>query len=554
MSRDLADTLFPGHLPGPDEWETRYPARGLPAGAEVTRFAPSPTGALHIGGVYVATIARDVAHHSGGTYFVRIEDTDRSRLVPEAEAQFAEAFDAFGIAPDPDGLSAWGPARQSERADIYAAFAADLVGRDQAYPCFCSQADLAALAERQRAASVPTGYYGRWAKCRDLSDEDVLELLSAGRTYVIRFRAPGEYPGRVRYTDRIRGELDLEGNRNDAVILKSSAEAIRLPTYHFAHVIDDHLMRVTLVIRGDEWISSVPLHLQLAESLGFEPFQYAHIAPLMIQDGGSRRKLSKRKDATASVAYYLETGYPPEAVLYYLRGMANGRLAELPFAESFVEPIRLEECGSYGPLLDVAKLDHVSRNYVAALPGDELLARIIEWAQKYDPELVGVLTDDRVFARKVVDVERVDVPNPRKDLFRWADFRELYGFFFDALFTPTTDPKDERLGGLDATVVRDLTTYVVAHYRHDEDQVAWFAQIREAAAATGFAADPKTYKQNRDAYHGSIKEASRVVRVALTGSTRSPDLHAVAMALGADGVRRRLSSLSWAADAEASLS
>ena len=542
LDRALIDDLFPADLPDPAHWEEHYPARELPEGAKVTRFAPSPTGFVHIGGVYTATIAKDVAHRSGGVYFVRIEDTDQSREVAGVADQFGRAFSYFGIASDESGDAPWGPYLQSERERIYLSYVRELMREGLAYPCFCTREELAEVTKRQQAIKVPTGYYGSWARWRDADPDEVAAKLRAGEPYVVRFRSPGT-EGRVSFTDAIRGRLEHEANRNDVVVLKTSASSPRLPTYHLAHAVDEHLMRVNLVIRGEEWISSVPLHLQLFEALGFPPPTYAHVAPLMVQDGGSKRKLSKRKDPEASVDFYLEAGYPAPAVLYYLRGLANGRLAELPLEQALEEPIRLEECGVAGPLLDMVKLADISGDHIATLPGPVVLDAVADWARDRDPELVDVITTNRALAERAVDVERVGVENPRKDLVRWSDFRPLYGFFFPSLFTPVTDPSDERLGGLDPSLVRKLAADFADNYRWDPDQPTWFAQIRELAARHGFAPNPKAYKQDPDAYPGMLRDAANVIRVALTGSTRSPDLHAVAGALGADEVIRRVRAL-----------
>ncbi|WP_028926809.1 glutamate--tRNA ligase [Pseudonocardia acaciae] len=543
LDRALIDGLFPADLPDPSHWEQRYPPRDLPEGAKVTRFAPSPTGFVHIGGVYVAMIAKDVAHRSGGAYLVRVEDTDQAREVAGVAEQFARVFAYFDIAPDegdPDG--GYGPYRQSERERIYLSYARELMRRGEAYPCFCTREELAAITEQQQAAKLPTGYYGSWARWRDADPDEVAARLRVGEPYVVRFRSPG-VEGRASYTDAIRGRVEHEANRNDVVILKTSANSPRLPTYHFAHAVDDHLMRVNLVIRGDEWLSSVPLHLQLFAALGFEQPTYAHIAPLMKLDGSARRKLSKRRDPEASVDFYVDSGYPAEAVLYYLRGLANGRLAELPLADALSSPIRLEDCGVAGPLVDLVKLADISGDHIATLPGPVILDSVVEWARSRDPELVSVLDDERTLAERAVDVERVGVENPRKDLTRWSDFRALYGFFFPSLFTLVTDPGDERFGGLDVTLVRKLAADFADTYAWNDDQPTWFGQIRELAARHGFAPNPKTYKKDPDAYPGMLRDAANVIRVALTGSSRSPDLHAVAGALGVDEVTRRVRAL-----------
>jgi glutamyl-tRNA synthetase len=332
LTTELINSLFDTALPEPSHWESQYPPRDLPPGAIVTRFGPSPTGFLHTGGVYVATLGKNLAHHSGGSYFIRIEDTDQAREVPGSREQFARAFKYFDIESDEnDSNSKWGPYEQSKRELIYHTYARELLRSGHSYLCFCTREELAQMNEEQLAAKLQTGYYGSWARCRNLSQTEVMGRLQAGKPYTIRFRSPDGPPKRVEYVDLIRGRIEHQDNVNDIVLLKSSDQSPRLPTYHFAHAVDDTLMRVTLVLRGEEWISSVPLHLQLFNALGFKPIPYAHIAPLMKFDGASRRKLSKRKDNEANVAFYIESGYPAGAVLHYLRGLANSRFAEMTF-------------------------------------------------------------------------------------------------------------------------------------------------------------------------------------------------------------------------------
>jgi len=549
LSRTIVDSLFPPDLPEPEHWEQRYPPRDLPEGAQVTRFSPSPTGFLHIGGVYAATIDVDVARHSHGVYLVRLEDTDRARVAEGAAAQFAEAFAYFSIGPDEDDQNGhYGPYLQSLRAQIYLTYVRELLRQDTAYLDFANKRDLEEITARQRAAGALPGYYGKWALWRDADPARVIERLEAGDPYVVRFRSPAAAGARVSFTDAIRGELTLDANRNDAVILKSSDTEPRLPTYHFAHAVDDHLMRVSLVIRGEEWISSVPLHLQLFDALGFPRVQYAHIALLMKQEGGSRRKLSKRRDPEATVSFYIEQGYPAPAVQYYLRGLANGRLAEMPLPEALAAPIRLSECGTAGPLVDMVKLDDICADYVATLPGEQILAEVTTWARRYDPDLAAVLETERERALRALSIEREGVANPRKDLRKWADFRAVYGYFFPALFDLVTDPADERFGGLEPDLVRAVAMAFADGYQPPAADTAWFDQTRRLAADLGFAPSQKIYKQDPAAYRGSITEASQVIRVLLTGTRRSPELAEVAAALGADEVLRRVRTLGTARD------
>ncbi|MGH3801319.1 MAG: glutamate--tRNA ligase, partial [Pseudonocardiaceae bacterium] len=475
LGHPVIDSLFPADLSEPEHWEKRYPLRQLPDGAEVTRFGPSPTGFVHIGGVYVAMIDQDISARTGGQYLVRVEDTDQSREVEGALIQFQRAFDYFGIQPtEGEGFGDYGPYHQSAREVIYLTFVRHLLRQDRAYLCFATKDELAEITKRQQAAKVPPGYYGSWAIWRDAEQAAVLAEVAKGTPYVVRFRAPDDAAGqRVRFADEIRGELEHEANRNDVVILKSSDLPLRLPTYHFAHVVDDHLMRITLVIRGEEWISSVPLHLQLFDALGFSPPRYAHIAPLMKQIPGGKRKLSKRNDPEASVDFYITAGYPADAVLYYLRGLANGRLTEMPLADALNEPIRLQECGVAGPLVDLVKLEDISADYIATLTGEQILDAIHPWAATHDPELVAVLDTHRDLALRALAVEREGVDNPRKDLRKWSDFRAAYGFFFSELFTLVNDPADERLGGLDPHVVRAFLADFADGYQPLDDPKEW---------------------------------------------------------------------------------
>jgi glutamyl-tRNA synthetase len=550
LSHGLIDSLFPAGLPSAAELERRYPPRALPAGAEVTRFAPSPTGSLHIGGVFTASVALDIARHSGGVYLVRIEDTDQSRFDESSAAQFAEAFRYFHIEPmesdDPVAATVgpYGPYTQSARAGLYLAYVQDLMLRGLAYPCFATKDELAEIAARQKATGALPGYYGDWAIWRDAPEPQVLERLANGDPYVVRFRSPGLSGTRVSYTDAIRGEISFDDNRNDVVILKSSDQEPRLPTYHLAHAVDDHLMRVTLVIRSEEWLSSVPLHHQLFDALGFPRIRYAHLAPLMKQAGGSRRKLSKRHDPEASVGYYIEQGFPVEAVQYYLRGLANGRLAELPLAQALAEPLRLSEFGVAGPLVDLVKLDDICADYVASLPADEIVDRVLTWADAHDLDLADVVRAERPLALRALSVERgEDVANPRKDLRKWADFRAVYGYFFPEIFEPVADPADTRFGDLAPELVRAMAAGFADGYVEPGPEVAWFDQIRSLAAELGFAPSQKVYRKDPDAYPGSIADASAVIRVLITGTRQSPDLATICAALGKDEVLRRVRAL-----------
>ena len=538
-----ADLMFPGDVAPRAQWEARYPARNLPAGARVTRFAPSPTGYLHIGGVYAALIAKDLAHNSGGTYFVRIENTDAAREDPNARAQFASAFAYFGIESDEAPDTAWGPYEQGQRAEIYASFAKALVEDGKSYPCFCTSEELETLTAQQKAAKVMPGYYGSWAKCRHLSTEEQVAKLEAGTPFVVRFRAPEGSALRVTHTDLIRGPIAQNDNRNDAVILKSSTSFPRLPTYHFAHVVDDHLMRVNLVTRGEEWIPSLPLHVQLFEALGLPLPDYAHIAPLMKIEGSSKRKLSKRKDPEANVEYYMASGYPAETLRIYLRGLANGNLADIDFAEALATPLALDRMGVAGPVFDEAKLQSISRAWIAELEPAARLAAIEAWAATHDPVLARLLLTEHDHALRALVLERKFDKNPRKDVACWKDFLPNYGVFLPSAFTPVTDAAHPDFAPTSPQLVRAMIADYAARYVQLDDRDAWFDQLRAVANDHGFAPTTGDYKRNPEAFTGSIAEASNVIRVALTGQRRSPDLFLVCAVIGEAEVRQRLASV-----------
>lgn len=540
----LEDALFAADLPEAGYWEERYPLRHLPASAEVTRFAPSPTGALHLGSIYVAMLAHDIASHSRGTYLVRVEDTDQGRIMPGAIREFGRALSYFGLEPDEAAPEArWGPYRQSEREPIYHSYVRELVRRDLAYPCFCPPSSLAEAAGEQRRSRVPQGYYGKWAACRQLSRDEATERVDTGEPHVIRFRTPHAVPRRIRVTDQIRGPLIMRENSHDVIILKSARDGQRLPTYHFAHVVDDHLMRITLVIRGEEWLPSLPFHLQLHEALGFQPPGYAHIASILKLDNGKRRKLSKRRDPEASVAFYLAEGYPADAVRHYLGGLANSRLAALTTEQAMREPVRLGEAKVSGAIADIVKLRSISKNYIATLPPADVVADVRDWAAEHDRELLRVLRRQPALARRAVDIAHSGSATPRKDIACWSEFRDKYGFCFADLFTPVTSPADARLAGTAPALVNAVCVDFADGYRHYQEPGAWLGQIRLLASKHGFAPSTEAYRLAPDQYGGTVRDVARVIRILLTGRDHSPDLFAIAQALGEQEVLRRVTAV-----------
>lgn len=543
LDHALTNDLFPSDLPEVSHWEQYFAPRDLADGCRVTRFAPSPTGFLHIGGLYTAMVSESLADQTGGVFLLRIEDTDQARLVAGADRQFEKILEHYGLSPDEDRRNgAWGPYLQSERVDIYLSHIRDLMRRGLAYPCFCTKEELAARAEEQRATRSPIGYYGRWAPCRTMTTEETVRRLADGTPYVVRFRCPREIPGRVRFPDLIRGGVTMQDNGNDIVLLKSSDQDIDLPTYHLAHVVDDHLMRVTLVVRGDEWLSSVPVHLQLHKALGFKVPQYAHLAPLMKVDGTSRRKLSKRKDPESSVDFYLAAGYPPSAVVHYLRGLANSRISEMSTAKGLATPIAISEMGTAGPLLDLPKLRSISREFISQLSTDEFIREVRNWSAEHDPELDAVLERHPALAGKVVAMIQNRSGQPRKDIACWSEFREKYGFCFPELHVPPAALDDPRFNSLDPSLVARVADDFAAAYHHHDQPAPWFRQLRDLAGRYGFATDTRSMRQDGHRYPGSVRDLADVVRVCLTGATRSPDLFEVAHTIGHDEVLRRLAA------------
>lgn len=544
LSREEIDALFPVDLPSPDHWEQLFPQRSLSADAQVTRFGPSPTGALHLGGIFVAMLDQAVARQSGGVYLIRIEDTDQERKLEGAEEEFRRGLEWLDLLSDEtEATGKYGPYVQSQRANIYLTYVREFLRTGKAYLCFAMRAELDALAVDQRAAKVPTGYYGRWAPWRDAPDAQVRDRLAAGDPYVVRFRSPGKPNERISHDDLIRGTISFEANRNDIVILKSSANALRLPTYHFAHLVDDHLMRATCIVRGDEWLSSVPVHLQLFDAAGFDRIPYAHIAPLMKQEGPNKRKLSKRKDPEASIEFYMAAGYPQDSIRYYLRSLANSRLLDLPVPEVLAAPLRLEECGIAGPLLDLSKLNDIASDVVVQMTSADIFSAVLKWASTYDTDLIEPLTEHRAIALEALDIERVDVDQPRKDLYKWSDFRRVYGYFFSPLFNLIEDPADPRFQGVKVDAVVAIADAFSRNYKDHETSEGWFAQVRSAGEATGFAPTVRIFKDDPASYVGSIREAAMIIRVLLTGSARSPSLHLISNVLGEAEVRRRVGAI-----------
>ncbi len=542
---EIVATVFPEPLATLEELEGRYPPRDLPENAMVTRVGPSPTGFMHIGTLYVGLLSERFAHQSGGACFIRIEDTDKKREVEGAADFIYDGFDRFQIAFD-EGESAdsdgpYGPYVQSRRASIYHSGVKHLLERGLAYPCFDTAEELEALRARQQAVGARPGYYGEWAAWRDRPLEEVQAAFRAGTPYVIRFRSPGDMERKVRTDDMIYGERLVAENDHDIVIMKSDD----LPTYHLAHILDDHFMRTTQVIRGDEWLPSLPTHLQLFEAFGWAPPAYAHIAPINKMDGGSKRKLSKRKDPEASVGYFVDLGYPADALIEYLLNLANSNFEDWrkenpsedyrQFVVSF-EKLR----NSNGPLFDFVKLDSISREVVARLSTEALTAELLAWADAYDAEFAALLRQDPDYTTRILGIER-EGPKVRKDIAKWSDVRPEMEFFFDSRFQQTPAAANPLLENVAAEVPQIVAAFM-ASYSTEDDGAAFFDKIKAIARDNGFAEKAGDYKKNPEAFKGTVADVAKVFRVLLSGRTQTPDLHSVMQAMGRDRVFARLSA------------
>ena len=533
--KDLANLIFP-NAKDISYYEEKYPARNLPEGAVVSRFAPSPTGFVHIGGLYQALVAKEMTKKTDGVFFLRVEDTDQKREVENGVTGIVNSLKDFDILPD-EGMTSeteekgnYGPYKQSERKDIYQAFAKYLLEQGKAYPCFCTPEDLDAIRKKQEGAKVRTGYYGVWAKCRNLTVEETVEKIKNGEPYIIRFKSPGREDRKIKHHDLIKGNVEFPENDQDIVIIKADG----LPTYHFAHAVDDHLMRTTLVIRSDEWLSSVPLHLQLFYELGFRPPKYAHISPIMKNDNGNKRKLSKRKDPEAAVSYYKEEGIPVEAVKEYLLNIANSTFENWRRAnpdKSLDEfDFQLNKMSVSGALFDMVKLLDIGKNVISRMTADEVYENALNWANEYDKELVKIL-ENKDYALKVFGIERGN-KKPRKDLSKWSDVKENIIYMYEEPVNYDFD----KISGEDAKKVIDEYSKV---YDNNDDKQAWFDKIKDVAEKLGYAREVKEYKANPENWTGHVGDVSTVIRVVLTGRRNTPDMYEIMQVLGKEEVSKR---------------
>lgn len=535
----LADLLFPDVTDTPEALEERFPPRQVPEGAVVTRMAPSPTGFVHLGNLVQGLTSERMAHQSGGVLFLRVEDTDAKREVPGAVEVLINTLKHYGICFDEGATmegdkGIYGPYHQRQRADIYHVYAKKLVSQGQAYPCFCTEEELAAMRETQEANKENTGYYGKYAIWRDRSMEDIQAQLDAGNPWVLRFRSTGSIEHQFKFDDLVKGKLTITENDIDHVLLKSDG----IPTYHFAHAVDDHLMRTTHVVRGDEWLPTLPFHIQLFQALGFKLPKYVHIGPLMKMDGTSKRKLSKRKDPELALTYYKAEGFPVEAVYEYIMTLLNSNFEDWRRAnpdapvDSFkFNPKKLNPAGS---LFDYAKLVDVSKNVISRMSAEKVYSLLTEWAQEYDPDFGSKLAADPEFATRILAIGRGG-KKPRKDLAVWKDAKEYMGFFYDGYLE-----KPDFGTAFDKAVIADVLNRFLASFDIGDDANTWFEKVKTITNEIGFTTDMKAYKADPSAFPGTVADVSTFIRLAVTGKTNSPDLYTVMQILGKDRTISRI--------------
>ena len=537
----LADVLVPDENVKPLEYyEELYPARDLPQGAQVTRLAPSPTGFIHLGNLFVAIANERIAHQSGGTMYLRIEDTDLKRKVDGAVDAVKNALRYFDIRFDEGAeiegaTNAYGPYYQRERAEIYHAYVKDLIKRGLAYPCFCTEDELSALREKQTAEKKITGYYGEYAACRNLTEEEIYANLAAKKPYVIRLRSQGNPENKIAFHDEIKGEITVTENDQDVVILKSDG----IPTYHFAQAIDDHFMRTTVVIRGEEWLASLPIHIELFNVLGFRRPKYGHNCSLQKIDGETRRKLSKRKDPELSLEFYRQEGYFARAVKVYMLTLLNSNFEEwyMKNPDKALEEFKFSmgKMGKSGALFDLNKLNDISKNELAKLSAEEMFDFLADWANEFGTDAQKAYFADREYMLKILNLcMGIGGKKRRKDFTTAKQAVEFIAYFFDETFAP------EYAYRFDNETVKKVIGGFKAVYDVADDNSAWFEKVKGVAAENGFATDMKAYKANPEAFPGSVSDVAEMLRVAMTGLTNTPDLCTIMQILGAERTIARL--------------
>lgn len=544
---ELADLIFP-NAKDISYYEEKYPQRNLKEGAMVTRFAPSPTGFIHIGGLFGSIIDRKLAKQTDGVFILRIEDTDQKREIENGVLQIVNGLKDFGIVPDEGVISEneeigeYGPYKQSERKDIYQSYAKHLIKQGLAYPCFCTPEELEEIRAKQETAKIRPGYYGVWAKYRTLPLDEAIQKIKNGDSYIIRFKSSGREDRRIKHKDSIKGNIEFPENDQDIVIIKADG----LPTYHFAHAIDDHLMRVTHVIRGDEWVSSLPLHLELFRALGFKPPKYAHTATIMKDENGSKRKISKRKDPEAAVSYYHEQGIPADSVVEYLLNIANSSFEPWrranPDKDISEFELVLNKMSVSGAVFDMVKLLDVSKNIISKYTGEKIYEETLKWAEKYDKEFAKLLEENKEYSIKVLNIERGKT-KPRKDIAKWSDIKNSIEYMYKNNFEVMSKNYDnyefQKIN--DKNEIKEiLQTYIEKYFDIKDDKDTWFNKIKDLAEEKGYSREVKEYKANPENYKGHVGDISTIIRVVLTTKHNTPDLYEIMQVLGKEEIIKRI--------------
>ena len=542
--KELANVMFPDVTESVADIEKKYPKRNLKEGAEVTRFAPSPTGFVHMGSLLSAFEDFKAAKDTGGIFYLRIEDTDSERSVENGISGIIKDLADFDIIPDEgmisetDSIGEYGPYIQSERKHIYHVYAKDLVEKGYAYPCFCSKEELDETRSIQELNKERIGYYGSYAKCRCLSCDEAINKIKNGEKYVVRFKSFGNFDNKIILEDRMRGKIEFPENDMDIVIIKSSDG---LPTYHFAHAIDDHLMQTTTVMRGEEWIPSYPIHHQLFDVLGFKEPRYAHLGLVMkIDENGARRKLSKRKDPEASVSFYHEKGIPSEATKLYLMTIANTNFEEwfLNNPNGKLEDFKMDfnKMSESGTLFDVEKLFNITKNYISRMTSEELYQKSLSWMQEFDQELYSLMIKYPEYTKKVFSIERYQ-EKPRKDYASFSDIRGGIWYMYDELFTNVHYEFQKINDKGEINLILDK--YFNEYYDVNDDKDTWFGKMKMLTEELGYAANMKDYKKNPENYKGSVADISTVIRVCVTSKAMTPDLYEILKLLGKERIEKR---------------
>ena len=544
--KDLADLIFPNITKTVADYEKMYPPRDLPDGAMVTRFAPSPTGFVHMGSLLASFISSKAAKDTNGVFYLRIEDTDQKREVENGIEGIVKDLNDFKINIDEGALSRtesigkYGPYIQSERKEIYHAFIKHLLELGLAYPCFCTEEQIEETRKMQEATKSRIGYYGRYAVCRQLKLEDAYNRIKNGEKFIIRLKSPGNFEHKIIVNDLVKGKIEFPENDLDIVIMKSDG----LPTYHFAHLVDDHLMRTTHITRGDEWVSSLPIHVQLFKVFGFEPPKYAHLTPIMKQDGDTKRKLSKRKDPEAAMSYYSKLGIPVEAVHLYLMTIANTNFEQWydQNKDKSIDEFKFDfkKISASGSLFDLEKLINISRNYISYLKAEEVYENVLTWSKEYDPEFHELLVKHKEYTIKIFSIERYQ-KKPRKDYESWSSIKKHIWYMYDELFNSVTYDWGTITDKKEIKTILEL--YLNKYYNESDDKDTWFNKIKELCDELGYASNMKDYKENPDNYKGSVADISTVIRVALTSSSMTPDLYEIMNLFGKKRVEERINKV-----------